>query len=418
MKSSKTIIVGAGASGLMATNQLAKAGVKVILIEKKHQLGLKLRITGKGRCNLTNVCSKEEFLNHISSSDFFIPSFNYFNNQDLIDFFENKGVELVVERGNRIYPKSNKATDIFFALLRDVEYNENVEIHKNCEVKHLIVEEGKAIGVIANGEKIFADNVIICTGGKSYPTTGSTGDGYRILKMLGHNIVTPIPILVGLRTTNGYPSSLQNVEIKNCEVIVTDNNKNIITTHFGDICLDEYGVTGPIVLTISREIARKFDNGKRMFLTVDFKPKIYQDRLYEEILKTFKSRRTENVSSIVRKWVPKPMVNEILQVCKINPKIMGYKLTDKDAKTLLWYLKCRRQEIVGTMGWKEAIITAGGVSLNDVNKWSLESKKVPNLYIVGELLDLDADTGGYNLQIAFSTAVKAVQSIIKRYTSL
>lgn len=398
----------------MAANQLASAGRKVILLEKKHQCGLKLRITGKGRCNLTNACSKEDFLSHVSSPDFFLPSFTAFDNKDLIDFFEQKGVELKSERGNRIYPASDKATDIFFALLRDIEHNDNVEIIKNCDVKHLITEKGGIKGVIANNEKISADNVIICTGGKTYQTTGSTGDGYRILKLIGHKIVMPVPALVGLRTENGYPASLQNAEIKNCEIIITDKDKNIIAKRFGDIYLDEYGVAGPVILSLSREIAREFDKGKEMFLSVDFKPKIDKDKLKEEIISTFKTRRTENASSIVRKWVPKPIAEEMLNACRINPKTMGYKLTEKDAKSLLWYLKFRREEIIGDMGWSEAVITMGGVSLDEIDKWTLESKKVKNLYVTGELLDLDADTGGYNLQIAFSTAVKAAQTIISR----
>ncbi len=414
MTTNKTIIIGAGASGLMAANQLAMAGKKVILLEKKHQAGLKLRLTGKGRCNLTNNCSKEEFLKHISSPDFFLPSFTCFDNEDLMDFFENKGVELKIERGNRVYPQSDKATDIFFALLKDIENNENVEIIKNCDVKHLIIENGIAKGVIANNKRIEADNIIICTGGKTYQTTGSTGDGYHILKLVGHKIITPIPTLVGLRTENGYPASLQNIEIKNCEVIITDKDKNIITRHFGDIYLDEYGVAGPIILTISRQIAREFDRGKEMFLSIDYKPKIDKDKLKEEIASTFKTRRTENATSILRKWVQKPMVEHILTTCNINPKTMGYKLTEKDVKSLLWYLKFRREEIIGDMGWNEAVITMGGVALDEIDKWSLESKKVKNLYVTGELLDLDADTGGYNLQIAFSTAVKASQSIINK----
>ena len=397
----------------MAANVLAKAGHEVILLEKKHQCGLKLRITGKGRCNLTNACGRNEYLSHISSPEFFEYAFDNFNNTDLMDFFTQKGVELKTERGKRVFPQSDKASDVFFALLKDIEYADNVRIIKNCDVKHLIINNQKVTGVIANNEKITADNVIICTGGRTYPTTGSTGDGYRILKLVGHRITEPIPVLVGLRTQNGYPQALQNLEIKNCQINITDKDKNIITSRFGDITLDEYGVAGPVILTVSREIARQFDEGKDMFLNIDFKPKITEDKLHAEISETFKSRRTENAASIIRKWVQKPLVEDILKVCKINPKTMGYKLTERDAKSLLWYLKFRREEIIGDMGWNEAIVTQGGVSLKEIDRFTMESKKVKNLYVTGELLDLDADTGGYNLQIAFSTAVLAAQSIIK-----
>lgn len=409
-----TLIIGGGASGLMAANILSKERQKVILLEKKHQCGLKLRITGKGRCNLTNACDKDEFLSHISDADFFAPAFYWFDNKDLMRFFEQKDVELKVERGNRVYPASGKANDIFFALLQDIEHNENVEIIKNCDVKHLIVEEGRAIGIVANNQRILADNIIICTGGRTYPTTGATGDGYRILKLLSHKITKPLPALVGLRTQSGYPSELQNLEIKHCKVTITDKNKNIIASRFGDMNLDEYGVSGPIILSLSRDIARDFDAGEEMFISIDFKPKIDKDKLYQEILAAFKERRTENASSIVRKWVQKPLVNEILSTCKINPKTMGYKLTERDAKSLLWYLKFRSEEIIGDMGWNEAIITKGGVALNEVDKHTLQSKKIKNLYIIGELLDLDADTGGYNLQIAFSTAALACKAISKQ----
>ena len=410
-KTQTTLIIGGGASGLMAANILAKDGHNVIVLEKKHQCGLKLRITGKGRCNLTNACDREEFLSHISNPDFFTPAFYWFDNKDLMRFFEQRGVELKTERGNRVYPSSNKANDIFFALLQDIENNENVRIIKNCEVKHLIIESRKVVGVVANNERISADNVIICTGGRTYPTTGASGDGYKILKFVNHKIIKPLPVLVGLRTQSGYPFELQNLEIKNCRVDITDKDKNVIASRFGDIVLDEYGVSGPIILSLSREIAEDFDNGKEMFLTIDFKPKIDKDKLYNEIISTFKERRTENASSIVRKWVQKPLVGEILEVCRINPKTMGYKLTNKDAKSLLWYLKFRREEIIGDMGWNEAIVTKGGVDLNEVDKHTMQSKKIKHLYITGELLDLDADTGGYNLQIALSTAALACKSI-------
>jgi len=414
MHSDTTIIIGAGASGLMVANQLAMANRKVILLEKKQQMGLKLRITGKGRCNLTNDTNEEEFLGHISNEDFFLPSFRLFNNRDLIDFFTNRDVILKTERGGRVYPSSDKANDIFFALLRDIEHNDNVDIRKNTEVKHLIIENGRAIGVIANNERLSADNVIICTGGKTYPTTGSTGDGYRILSQIGHKIIRPIPILVGLRTQDGYPRELQNEQIKNCTAIITDEKGDVIDKKFGDLYLDEFGVSGPIILSLSRNIARLLDKGQSMFITIDFKPKVSETKLYEEIIQVFKMRRTENAASILRKWLPKSLIAHALQITQINGRTMGYKLKEQDAKRLLWYLKMRKEEIIGDMGWREAIITMGGVALGEVNKHTMQSKKVKNLYITGELLDLDADTGGYNLQIAFSTAVTATRDIISK----
>jgi predicted Rossmann fold flavoprotein len=414
MNSDTTIIIGAGASGLMAANQLAMANKKVILLEKKQQMGLKLRITGKGRCNLTNDTDEQTFLSHVSNADFFLPSFRLFSNRDLMDFFSLRDVELKTERGGRVYPLSNKSNDIFFALLRDIEHNDNVDIRKNTEVKHLIIDNGRVIGVVANNERLLADNVIICTGGKTYPTTGSTGDGYRILEKIDHKIVRPIPVLVGLRTQDGYPRELQDEQIKNCQAIISNAQGEVIDKQFGDLYLDEFGVSGPIILSLSRRIARQLDKGETMFVTVDFKPKVDKTKLYEEIIQTFQTRRTENASSILRKWLPKSLITHALQTCQINGRTMGYKLREEDAKHLLWYLKNRKEEIVGDMGWREAVVTMGGVSLNEVNKFTMQSRKVRNLYITGELLDLDADTGGYNLQIAFSTAVMAAQDIIKK----
>jgi predicted Rossmann fold flavoprotein len=414
MNSDTTIIIGAGASGLMAANQLAMANKKVILLEKKQQMGLKLRITGKGRCNLTNDTDEQTFLSHVSNADFFLPSFRLFSNRDLMDFFSLRDVELKTERGGRVYPLSNKSNDIFFALLRDIEHNDNVDIRKNTEVKHLIIENGRVIGVVANNERLLVDNVIICTGGKTYPTTGSTGDGYRILEKIDHKIVRPIPVLVGLRTQDGYPRELQDEQIKNCQAIISNAQGEVIDKQFGDLYLDEFGVSGPIILSLSRRIARQLDKGETMFVTVDFKPKVDKTKLYEEIIQTFQTRRTENASSILRKWLPKSLITHALQTCQINGRTMGYKLREEDAKHLLWYLKNRKEEIIGDMGWREAVVTMGGVSLNEVNKFTMQSRKVRNLYITGELLDLDADTGGYNLQIAFSTAFMAAQDIIKK----
>lgn len=405
------IIIGAGASGLMAANILLKKGKKILLLEKKHQAGLKLRITGKGRCNVTNACEKAEYLSHISDKNFFKNAFESFDNRDLMHFFEQKGIELVVERGKRVFPKSGKSLDIFFALLKEIEQNPNVTFIKNCSVTSIIVQNGKAIGVKTTQKCFYADNIIVATGGKSYPRTGSNGDGYMLLRALNHTIIEPIPALVGLKTMDGYSYKLQNLGIKNCEIVVTNDKHEEITRHFGDITLMQYGVSGPVILTISREIARRIHKKERLFLTIDLKYRINKEKLYDEILQTFAQRRTENAASVLRKWFIKPLLEDVLQVCKINPQVSAYKLSQRDAKQLLWYMKNRRQKIVGLGGWDEAIITMGGVNLREIDDKTMQSKKVRNLYVVGELLDLDADTGGYNLQIAFSTAHLAAQSI-------
>lgn len=407
----KTIIIGAGAAGLMAANVLASQGREVILLEKKHQPGLKLRITGKGRCNITNTAQREEYFKHISNAKFFAPAFDNFSNEDLIRFFENRHLPLSSERGGRIYPQSNKALDVFLTLLEPLESNPLVDIRKKCVAEHLVVRNGKIEGVDTNLGRIVCKNVIIATGGCTYPSTGSEGDGYDLAEEVGHTIVEPLPALVGLRTRDGYPRQLQNFEVKNCEILLTGKEHKILWRMFGDIYLDEYGVSGPVILTLSRDIAEQLDRGERFFITIDYKPKVSKEKLLEEIKQVFSQRRTEEVYSVLRKWFAKPMVEDVVKVCRLNGRTMAKNLTDKEFNSLLWYMKDRKMEIIGDMGWKEAIITKGGISLKEIDPNTLRSKKVKGLSFCGEVIDLDADTGGYNLQIAFSTAVLAAQNI-------
>ena len=407
----RTIIIGAGVSGLMAANTLVSLGKKVILLEKKHQAGLKLRITGKGRCNLTNDAAREEYFTHISNPEFFAPAFDNFNNKALCEFFEQRSVALKTERGNRIYPKSDKALDIFLALLKPLEDNPLIDIRKNCYATKLLVRGGRIEGVDTNLGRIMADNVIIATGGCTYPSTGSEGDGYDLAEQAGHRIIEPIPALVGLRTSEGYPRELQGFEIKNCEVKVTNKNKDLLCQMFGDIYLDEYGIAGPVILTLSRKFAKDLDRGEKLFITIDYKPKINKQQLLQEIQSVFSARRIEEVSSVLRKWFAKPMIQDVVKVCRLNPRTMAKNLTEKDFNSILWYMKERRMLVVGDMGWKEAIITQGGIDLREIDANTMQSKKTKGLYFAGEVMDLDADTGGYNLQIAFSTAVLAAQSI-------
>lgn len=407
----KTVIIGAGAAGLMAANVLASQGREVILLEKKHQPGLKLRITGKGRCNITNTIKREEYFKHISNAKFFAPAFDNFSNKDLIRFFENRHLPLVSERGGRIYPQSKKALDVFLTLLEPLENNPLIDIRKKCIVEHLVVRNGKIEGVDTNLGRIICKNVIIATGGCTYPSTGSEGDGYDLAEEVGHTIVEPLPALVGLRTRDGYPRELQNFEVKNCEILLTGKEHKVLWNMFGDIYLDEYGVSGPVILSLSRDIAEQLDRGERFFITIDYKPKISKEKLLEEIKQVFSQRRTEEVYSVLRKWFAKPMVEDVVKVCKLNGRTMAKNLSEKEFRSLLWYMKERRMEIIGDMGWKEAIITKGGISLKEIDPITMQSKKIKGLSFCGEVIDLDADTGGYNLQIAFSTAVLAAQNI-------
>lgn len=405
------IVVGAGAAGLFASNILMQRGKNVILLEKKHQAGLKLRITGKGRCNITNSKPKEEYFKHISSPKFFEPAFDNFTNTDLCSFFKERGLDLIEERGGRIFPKSGKSLDVFLSLLKPLEESPRVRIEKNCEVEHLIIKNHKVVGVSTNLGDLYADVVILATGGRTYPSTGSTGDGYYLAEEVGHSIVEPLPALVGLRTKEGYPKELQDFLVKNCEVCITDDRDKTVAKLFGDVYLDEYGLSGPVMLSLSRVVAKDLDRGARLFLCLDFKPKVSKEKLLQEIHQVFSQRRTEDVTSVLRKWFAKPLVKDVLQICKLNGKAMAKNIKEEDYNTLAWYMKERRQPIVGDMGWKEAIITMGGINLNEINPQTMQSKLVKGLSFCGEVIDLDADTGGYNLQIAFSTAKLCAEKV-------
>lgn len=411
LNNNRTIIVGAGASGLMLANLLVERGEEIVLIEKQSQPGLKLRITGKGRCNLTNTCEQKAYLEHINNPEFFLPAFTHFDNKALIAFFEQRGLELVEERGGRVFPKSSKASDVFFNLIKPLEKSILAEIVKDCRVESLIEDGEKIVGVRSSKGDYLGKKVVIATGGCTYPSTGSMGDGYSLAEQAGHRIVRPLPVLVGLRTEEGYGRGLQDFTIKNCELSVSNAQGKVIASLFGDICLDEYGVSGPVVLSLSRIVARELDRGERLYLLIDYKPRISEEKLMEELREVFSKRRVEPTASVLRKWFAAPMVAEVLRSCGLNGRSMAKNLKDKDFQALLWYMKKRRQRIVGDMGWKEAIVTSGGVSLEEVDENNMRSKKKKGLCFVGEVLDLDADTGGYNLQIAFSTAALCADNI-------
>lgn len=411
MNNSDVIIIGGGASGLMCANVLMEKNKSVIILEKKHQTGLKLRITGKGRCNITNSKEKEEYLTHINNPIFFEPAFNNFDNKQLCAFFEDRGLSLVEERGGRIFPKTSRAVDVFFTLIKPLENSPIVDIEKNCTAESLIFKGNRVVGANTSKGVFFADNVIIACGGKTYPSTGSEGDGYALAQQVGHTIIRPIPVLVGLRTNKGYSKELQDFLVKNCQVNIYNSQRKVVASMFGDVLLDEYGASGPVILTLSRIIAEDLDKGECFYLNIDLKPKLDKIQLLQEIRQTFAERRTQEVASVLRKWFAQPFIKDVLHICGLNGKTMAKNLTEKDFESILWYMKERKDRIIGDMGWKEAIVTKGGVSLREIDANTMKSKKIKGLSFCGEVMDLDADTGGYNLQIAFSTAKLCANNI-------
>jgi predicted Rossmann fold flavoprotein len=403
------VIIGAGAAGLMAATIAAEKQQKILLVEKMDQAGRKLRITGKGRCNLTNTSPIKEFISHIGSDGRFMRNaFSMFFNNELIQFFEQKGVALNIERGSRVFPQSGKALDIFLALINGIERNKNITIVKNTSATELITSPAGIAGVVlSNGTTVAATKVILATGGKSYPLTGSTGEGYTLAKNVGHTIVDPIPSLVPLVCTEKIPDELIGFTLKNVSLTISDSNDKKICNFFGEMTFTPDGIGGPIVLSASRMVSRRLQNGEQLRATLDLKPALDHDVLDKKLIRELDENGTRILKDALRLWLPAEMIPLALQTMTIEHYKRLNQVSATDRKKILRMLKALPFTIVGTRGFDEAIVTQGGVSLKEVNPKTMESKLVKNLYITGELLDLDADTGGYNLQIAFSTGYAA-----------
>lgn len=408
------LIIGGGAAGLMAANRLCGTRQRVLVLEKMRQAGLKLRITGKGRCNLTNTLPIDDFLSHCSNGESNLRSaVSFFSNRDTINYFQDLGLPLVEERGRRVFPRSGKSLDVFLALVKRIEASKNVDLICNKQVDKLLIENNRICGVrCSDGEVFHADKVLLCCGGQSYPSTGSDGSGIRLAHFAGHKITPTMPALVGIRTKNAHPASLQNYTVKNVQVAILNTKEEVVASDFGDISLDEYGIAGPVILRLSRKIAERLYRNERLFVSVDFKPKLTEDKFQKEIDKVLQDRIGQSTDNILRAWLPEPLVRDYkfwLKKQKESKSLQGQRLTNREA--ILHYLKHNKDEIIGDMGWYEAIVTKGGVALSEVDCRSMQSKIVKGLYFAGEVLDFDGDTGGFNLQIAFSTAALACHNM-------
>ncbi|MBP5547039.1 MAG: NAD(P)/FAD-dependent oxidoreductase [Bacteroidales bacterium] len=413
------VVVGGGAAGLMAACTAAERGRRVLLLEKMDQAGRKLRITGKGRCNLTNTNPLRDTLPHIGSSTagstnkpgqtggvWLRNAYGRFFAPELMEWFERRGVELTVERGNRVYPASGKALDIFLALINELEGNPNVTIRKNTTVKSIETFEGQATAVILErGERITCRHIILATGGLSYPTTGSTGAGYRICRELGHTVVEPVPSLVALKCQEKIPEELVGFQLKNVQLTVCDK------TFFGEMTFVPDGLAGPIVLSASRIATRHLHAGEPLIASLDLKPALSPVQLDRRLLADIDTNGTRIFNDALRLWLPAELIPLALPQLHIEYYKRLHQITGEDRRRLRDWLKGVEFTLTGTHDWNEAVVTQGGVSLAEVNPKTMESRLVKGLYIVGELLDLDADTGGYNLQIAFSTGHAAGEAI-------
>lgn len=413
MSTNRTIIIGGGAAGLMAAGMAAQNTGKnseVILLEKMSQTGRKIGISGKGRCNLTNNAAIDDFLSRFGRNGRFLRQcFQQFFNQELIDFFESKNLPLVVERGGRVFPQSNRALDVV-KVLNNWLQAEKVEVRKNASASAILVNQGRVSGVVVNGTKFPCENVILATGGKSYPRTGSTGDGYSLAESLGHTIVPLRPALVPLVSPDKKVHRMAGLELRNVAVRLYLDGKRK-DQEFGELAFTGFGLTGPVILTLSSVIVDSLKNGQQATLSLDLKPALDDKKLDNRLIRDFSSRCGEPIESILRGLLPSQMVPICLESCNIPAAIDTANFPAKMRKRLVQWLKDFRIEISGYRSYDEAIITAGGISLKEIDPKTMESKLVKGLYITGELLDIQADTGGYNLQAAFSTGWVAGSSV-------
>ena len=402
------IVVGAGAAGLMAAGTAARNGSRVLLLEKMEKPARKVRITGKGRCNLTNAKPAEEFAANLrTNAEFMQTAFAEFNNRATMCFFERMGVKLVTERGERVFPESGKAADIANAL----EYycrDYGVTIQCNCRVSEIMTVCGKVMGVKYFNKrgferKVEAPNVIVTTGGVSYPGTGSTGDGYTFADALGHRIVDVRPSLTPLVTSHPQREYIDKVLLRNVNVTLFVDNE-AVREEFGEIAFSERGIEGATALRLSRDAVDALLDGHKVKLSIDLKPALTEQMLHDRIGREIAEMQPEDFfAELVRRLVPKPLVVPICKELDVHSKIYISKVSDKELDRLVKVLKGWVFPISDYAPFEYAVVTAGGVACDEVNAYTMESLKVKGLYFAGEVLDLDANTGGYNLQIAFST---------------
>jgi predicted Rossmann fold flavoprotein len=415
MQKYDTIIVGGGAAGLMAAGHSAELGQKVLVLERMNRVGRKLGITGKGRCNITNTAPLAEFIRLVQPNGRFLrSSFSNFFSDDLIDFFNRIGVKTVIERGGRVFPEGGKATEVVRSMTKWCEKS-GVEIKTNFRVKELILDDDSVVGVRGfdvNSKKdsvsINANKVIITTGGVSYPATGSTGDGYELAKSAGHKINPVWPSLVPLETEGTKAKQLNGLELRNIRGTVWIDGKKA-GEDFGEMSFTDFGITGPIVLTLSRLIVQAINEKKDIIFSVDLKAALDDKKLDNRLLRDLNEKGNESFYKILTGLLPKVLIPVCIQDTKIDPNKVGHQITSVERKELKKWLKNFNFKITGHRPFEEAIITVGGINTNEVNQKTMESKLKKGLYFAGEILDLDAPTGGFNLQIAFSTAWTAAQ---------
>ena len=407
---SKVIIIGGGAAGMFAAVHASDKGHEVHLFEKNEKLGKKLYITGKGRCNITNACDVEElFQAVIGNPKFLYSSFYTYTNQDVIDFFENEGLATKIERGNRVFPVSDHSSDVI-RTLSEAMRKRGVQVHLNQKVEKVLQKDGTFDGIVLeDGKTVKGDSCIIATGGLSYPSTGSTGDGYRWAEALGHKVTEQSPGLVPLETKESWVKALQGLSLRNVNVTVLDGRKKYYE-EFGELLFTHFGVSGPTVISAS-SIVGQILKKKELTLTIDLKPALSEEQLDKRLLRDFEEQKNKQFKNALGGLFPSKLIPVMVELSGILPEKQVNAVSKEERRSLVHLIKNFAMTLTGIRGYNEAIITRGGVSVREIDPGTMESKKVKNLYFAGEVLDLDAVTGGYNLQIAWSTGYMAAQEI-------
>ena len=407
---SDVIIIGGGPAGMLAGISAATNGDNVIIIEKMNSCGKKLLITGKGRCNITNSTDINGFIeNTPTNGRFLYGALNNFNNNDIIKLLEKEGVKTKVERGGRVFPVSDKSQDVLNALM-NILRKLKVDILTDTTVNNILVNNNEVVGVkIKNGRQLNANKVILATGGKSYPVTGSTGDGYRIAKELGHRIIDTKPSLIPLTSSDNICKSLQGLSLRNV-AIQLKNREKLIYEDFGEMLFTHYGVSGPIILSSSAHLIRYKNineslNEGNIHLEIDLKPALDEQKLDARILRDFEQTKNKEFKNSLDKLLPQKLIPVVIDKTNINPKKQVNEITKEERLRIVKLLKCLDIIITGVRPIEEAIITSGGISTKEINPKTMESKIVQGLYFAGEIIDVDALTGGFNLQIAWSTRI-------------
>lgn len=398
------IIVGAGAAGLFAAVTAAQEGTRVLLLERNDRIGKKLAITGKGRCNVTNDAPTEDVLKNIPRNGRFLySSITAFPTEKVMAFFEDNGCKLKVERGNRVFPQSDRSADVIAVFSRLMD--KLPIVRKQCRVSALLTHEGQICGVRSDKGEFYASAVLLATGGASYPLTGSTGDGYTLASQLGHTVVPPTGSLVPLLSSEEC-SQMQGLSLRNTELKLLDKKGKVVFRDFGELLFTHFGLSGPMALSASAHLKE----GQNYTIQLDLKPALDEGKLDARFLRDFEQYSNRSMENALADLYPHSMIPVILRKAGIPPELKAHSLTKTQRRELLLQTKSFRLPVLGTRPVEEAIITRGGISVKEVDPKTMESKLIPGLYFAGEILDCDAYTGGFNLQIAWSTAYAAAMA--------